>query len=108
MFRWSNSHVNQCLVCTFCDLLKVKQTTKLIGRSASSKNHYETLGVPRTATQQEIKDAYYELSKMYHPDKKKGCEYSAKKFRDITAAYEILKNYRIRKLYDKGWLLLLI
>lgn len=38
----------------------------------------------------------------YHPDKNKGCEISAKKFREISQAYEVLGNYRLRRLYDKG------
>lgn len=39
---------------------------------------------------------------MYHPDKNKDNESAADKFREITEAYEVLGNYRLRKLYDKG------
>lgn len=39
---------------------------------------------------------------MYHPDKNKGSSEAADKFRDISEAYEVLGNYRLRKLYDKG------
>jgi DnaJ family protein C protein 30 len=38
----------------------------------------------------------------FHPDKNKGSEEAAQKFRDITEAYEVLGNLRLRKLYDKG------
>ena len=39
---------------------------------------------------------------LYHPDKNKDSEDAAEKFREITAAYEVLGNFRLRKLYDKG------
>lgn len=66
------------------------------------KSHYEALHISKTATHKEIKDAYYRLSMIYHPDKNKGSEEAAKIFRDITSAYEILGNVRQRKLYDSG------
>lgn len=66
------------------------------------KSHYEALKIPSTATHKEIKDAYYRLSMIYHPDKNKGCKEAANMFRDITSAYEILGNVRQRKLYDSG------
>uniref|UniRef100_A0AAG5CWH2 J domain-containing protein n=1 Tax=Anopheles atroparvus TaxID=41427 RepID=A0AAG5CWH2_ANOAO len=66
------------------------------------RNHYDSLGVTPHATQNDIKQAYYKLSKLYHPDKNKGSDSAAEKFRDINAAYEVLGNYRLRKLYDKG------
>lgn len=66
------------------------------------KSHYEALNIPRTATHKEIKDAYYRLSMIYHPDKNKGSKEAANIFRDITSAYEVLGNVRLRGLYDKG------
>jgi len=39
---------------------------------------------------------------LYHPDRNQGSESAAKKFREINQAYEILGNYRLRRLYDKG------
>lgn len=70
--------------------------------SVSYKSHYQALNIPKNATHKEIKDAYYRLSMIYHPDKNKGSEEAAKMFRDITAAYEILGNVRQRRLYDSG------
>jgi DnaJ homolog subfamily C member 30 len=52
--------------------------------------------------QVEIKAAYYKLSMIHHPDKNKDNELAAEKFREITEAYEVLGNFRLRKLYDKG------
>ncbi|EEB18120.1 DNAj/HSP40, putative [Pediculus humanus corporis] len=69
--------------------------------SALECNHYKVLGLNPTATQAEIKSAFYELSKKHHPDKNQGCEKSAKKFKDITAAYEILRNEKLRLNYDR-------
>ncbi|XP_017090400.2 dnaJ homolog subfamily C member 30, mitochondrial [Drosophila bipectinata] len=65
-------------------------------------SHYESLGIGKQSTQNEIKAAYYKLSMLYHPDKNQGSESAAKKFREINQAYEVLGNYRLRRLYDKG------
>lgn len=66
------------------------------------KSHYEALNIPKTATYKEIKDAYYRLSMIYHPDKNKGSKEAANIFRDITSAYEVLGNVRQRRLYDNS------
>ncbi|XP_049767255.1 dnaJ homolog subfamily C member 30, mitochondrial [Schistocerca cancellata] len=66
------------------------------------KSHYDALGLTPKATQSDIKNAYYKLSMVYHPDKNKGSEEASQKFRDITTAYEVLGNLKLRKLYDKG------
>lgn len=77
----------------------VNITTSAVLHEAS---YYDSLGISRTSTQTEIKAAYYKLSMLYHPDKNDGSETAAKKFRQITQAYEVLSNYKLRKLYDKG------
>ncbi|CAB3220368.1 unnamed protein product [Arctia plantaginis] len=66
-------------------------------------NHYEVLGVTPKSTQSEIKTAYYKLSKVHHPDKSTD-ETSAKKFRAISEAYEVLGNVKLKKMYDRGLL----
>ncbi|XP_073948292.1 uncharacterized protein [Choristoneura fumiferana] len=66
-------------------------------------NHYDVLGITPRATQTDIKSAYYKLSKVYHPDRSSD-EESAKKFRAITEAYEVLGNIKLKKMYDKGLL----
>ncbi|KAH8359210.1 hypothetical protein KR093_005266 [Drosophila rubida] len=65
-------------------------------------NFYDALGIAKGCTQNEIKAAYYKLSMLYHPDRNDGSESAALKFREITQAYEVLGNYRLRRLYDKG------
>lgn len=61
---------------------------------------YETLGVSKTASADEIKKAYRRLARKYHPDinKEKGAE---EKFKEINAAYEILSDEKKRAQYDQ-------
>ena len=59
------------------------------------ENHYSTLGVKNSATQNEIKQKYYELAKKHHPDAvqdKSEKEDQDEYFKRITAAYEVLSN----------------
>lgn len=68
----------------------------------TNRSHYDSLGITPKATQADVKNAYYQLSKVYHPDKNKGCPEASKKFQDISNAYEVLGNFKLRKMYDKG------
>uniref|UniRef100_A0A1I7XVH9 J domain-containing protein n=1 Tax=Steinernema glaseri TaxID=37863 RepID=A0A1I7XVH9_9BILA len=67
--------------------------------SHSSQNHYEILGIDRTATTKEIKAAYYKLSKKYHPDTG-GTKEDAEKFQQVASAYEVLGSEDKRRAYD--------
>ncbi len=55
---------------------------------------YQVLGVPPTASDQEIAKAYRKLARKYHPDLHPGDEEAAKKMSEINAAYEQIKNMR--------------
>ncbi|CAD5224297.1 unnamed protein product [Bursaphelenchus xylophilus] len=67
-------------------------------------NHYEALGVKATATSAEIKSAFYELSKQYHPDlNPDDKDKAAEQFQKVAAAYEILGNETKRKEYDRNF-----
>ncbi len=64
------------------------------------KDYYQTLGVPRTATQVEIKKAFRRLARQHHPDVKPGDKAAEQRFKDINEAYEVLSDPEKRKQYD--------
>lgn len=66
-----------------------------------SKDYYETLGITKDATDDEIKRAYRMLAKKYHPDvSEEPTESAEEKFKEISEAYEILMDTEKRKIYD--------
>lgn len=73
-------------------------------RKAGRADYYETLGISRLATQTQIKSAFYELSKKYHPDINPDDDVAHKLYTEITEAYQVLGNYYARKKYDMGTL----
>jgi len=64
-------------------------------------DYYETLGVARDATDEEIKKAYRKLAFQYHPDRNPGNEEAEAKIREINAAYEIIGDPESRKTYER-------
>src|SRR5947208_9218096 len=65
------------------------------------KDYYEVLGVPRTATDEEIKKAFRKLARQYHPDVAKTKKGAEEKFKEINEAYEVLSDPAKRKQYDE-------
>ena len=63
---------------------------------------YTVLGVPRDASQDDIRKAYRRLAKKHHPDLNPGNEDAEKRFKDISAAYGIIGNEEKRARFDKG------
>jgi curved DNA-binding protein len=64
------------------------------------KDYYKTLGVGKSATEDEIKAAYRKLAKEFHPDRNKGDPAAEAKFKEINEAYEALGDTEKRKIYD--------
>src|SRR5918999_1281858 len=62
---------------------------------------YETLGVSRTASDDEIKKAYRKLAMQFHPDRNNGSKEAEEKFKEITEAYDVLRNPEKRSMYDR-------
>lgn len=67
-----------------------------------AKNLYEVLGVSKTATDTEIKSQYRKLARKYHPDLNKDDKSAAEKFKEVSAAYDILGDKDKRKKYDNN------
>ncbi len=66
-----------------------------------AKDYYKILGVPRNATQEEIKKAYRRLALKYHPDRNKGNKEAEEKFKEINEAYAVLSDPEKRRQYDQ-------
>ncbi len=64
------------------------------------QNYYETLGIPKTASEAEIKKAYRKLAMQYHPDRNQGDKTAEEKFKQINEAYAVLSDTAKRQQYD--------
>eukprot|EP00963_Diacronema_lutheri_P001534 scaffold100_cov323-Pavlova_lutheri.AAC.35 len=65
------------------------------------KDYYELLGVPRDASDSQIKRSYYALAKKYHPDTNKGDPEAEARFQEVQKAYETLRDKQKRSTYDQ-------
>jgi molecular chaperone DnaJ len=67
----------------------------------AEKDYYEILGVKKTATDAELKKAYRDLAKKFHPDKNKGNKEAESRFKEISEAYAVLSDTEKRSQYDR-------
>ena len=66
------------------------------------KDYYAVLGVPKSATADEIKKAYRKLARQYHPDNNQGDSVKETKFKEVSEAYDVLSDGKRRKEYDEA------
>ena len=69
--------------------------------SVKYKDYYEVLGVPKAATEDDIRTAFRKLARKYHPDVNPGDKSTEEKFKEINEAYEVLSDADKRKRYDQ-------
>ncbi|GAA1269613.1 chaperone protein DnaJ 1 [Planotetraspora silvatica] len=66
------------------------------------KDYYAVLGVPKSATGEDIKKAYRKLARKYHPDANQGDTQTEEKFKEVSEAYDVLSDTKRRKEYDEA------
>ena len=64
-------------------------------------DYYQTLGVPRTASAEDIRKAYRELARKYHPDLHPDDDSAKEKFKQLQAAFDVLNDPSKREMYDR-------
>src|SRR5436305_2045285 len=67
----------------------------------ADEDHYQTLGVARNASAEDIKAAYLKLARKYHPDKNPDDKTAKAKFQKVQAAFDVLSDPSKREMYDR-------
>src|SRR5665213_416462 len=64
-------------------------------------DYYETLGIARAASEDEIRKAYRKLARKYHPDLNPGDKSAEDRFKNVQEAYDVLSDAKKRQMYDQ-------
>src|ERR1700747_1418508 len=67
----------------------------------AKQDFYEVLGVAKSASADDLKKAYRKLAMQYHPDRNSGDKAAEQRFKDISEAYDVLKDEQKRAAYDR-------
>src|SRR5215218_4159226 len=70
--------------------------------AATKPDLYKVLGVGRNASDEEIKKAYRKLARRYHPDTNPGDAQAEERFKEVSAAHDVLSDADKRRAYDRG------
>uniref|UniRef100_A0A3Q3K796 DnaJ homolog subfamily A member 3, mitochondrial n=1 Tax=Monopterus albus TaxID=43700 RepID=A0A3Q3K796_MONAL len=99
-WRHGNAVTLRGLTGSRCPSVTTCHSLHTSSRLANKQDFYEVLGVSRTASQRDIKKAYYQLAKKYHPDANPDDPEAKEKFAKLAEAYEVLSDEVKRKQYD--------
>ncbi|MBM3946322.1 MAG: J domain-containing protein [SAR202 cluster bacterium] len=69
--------------------------------TTADRDYYEVLGIPRSADDKAVRSAYRRLARQYHPDVNKSDPNAERRFKEVSAAYEVLSDPKKRSLYDR-------
>src|SRR6201993_860773 len=69
--------------------------------TAPKHDYYETLSVPRSASEEDIRKAYRKLARKYHPDLNPGDKSAEDRFKNVQEGYDILSDAKKRQMYDQ-------
>ena len=72
-----------------------------IKREWFDKDYYQVLGVPKNASQAEVKKAYRKLAQKFHPDANSGNKQAEERFKEVSGAYDVIGDPEKRKQYDQ-------
>src|SRR5439155_21702758 len=72
-----------------------------VKREWFEKDYYQVLGVPKNASQADIRKAYRKLAQQHHPDANAGNKEAEERFKEVSSAYDVVGDAEKRKQYDQ-------
>src|SRR5215831_7255997 len=77
------------------------QVGKNIAAMSQTRDYYQVLGVPRTASQKDVQSAFRKLARKLHPDVNPGDKAAETRFKEISEAHDVLSDPDKRRMYDR-------